>query len=176
MSFDDDGPQEFTFNLTTPARDATHFSVQSQFDAVVYSGEQTHELKLGNDWSTVDSSLFGDEQVKMRFGKATGFFGDSFGLTVSPTSARDFIEAITITVDSETYESQMSSWDDSEITYMFEGEFAEGATAEVTPDAQNRSSNAAREHQDSETAPAVTRLHIRLRRHETAPISRRYFP
>jgi len=129
MSFDGP-PESLTFHLTAPARDAEHFSVQATVDAVVYSGTRELELDAGDEWVDLDPAAFGGQKVRMRFGEAGGFFGDTRGVTFVPSSAREYIEDLSILIDGETLESQGSVWDDSEITYIFE-EGAEKPKARV---------------------------------------------
>ena len=132
MTFDNEPPTEMTFHLSTTARAAESFSLKANLEATIFASTEERTFQVNQDWIDVDAGILGNDAARMKFGKSSGMFGESIGLTIRSGTAKDVIQDVVVTIDGKEHESSMSVWSDDEITYAFDEEIAEDAAAELT--------------------------------------------
>ncbi len=111
---DDDDLSDLTLQLTPSSRAAQTFSVQTTFNASMFTGSRPVQIQASENWTSLEVDA-------ADFSKPVRFRADEDGLTFQPSDIQKLIERIDLHLDgNET--SSANGWfsDGTSITYMLD--------------------------------------------------------
>lgn len=111
---DDDDLCDLTLQLTPSSRAAQTFSVQTTFNASIFTGSKPVQIQAGPNWTPL-------EVEAADFARPVRFRVDDGGLTLEPSDIQKRIERIDVHVNGNEV-STGNGWfsDGTSITYMFD--------------------------------------------------------
>lgn len=118
----------FELQLASPARIATSFSITAVIPTQVFNSTEDISFRAAKEPTSIPSSAFGAGYTVTLSPQKAG----QTNLTITPGTARDMIETISLVTGRKTVESGGSMWNDQSLTYFFDARVRGHATVQVT--------------------------------------------
>ena len=123
----------FKMRLALSARSAETFDLRGDVTVTSYGSTEELDVALDTDWMTIDTDLFGDNDVRCKLKQQESFQGNQVpAVVIEPGTVKEAIEKIELVRGGQSISARGTMWNNQHATYSFDGEYHEDYRAKIT--------------------------------------------